>query len=103
MREPLPLFCATSAAYAAAAVAGLEPHQAAEQEWHSDWRFEREDTELEHQLVLGGVWTFDELLELAPRSDEDGDGWASAEQSRFGRLARRLWDGLLAREEVSAR
>ena len=79
MREPLPLFCATSAAYAAAAVAGLEPHRAAEQEWHSDWRFEREDTELEHQLVLGGVWTFDELLELAPRSDEDGDGWASAE------------------------
>ncbi len=103
MREPLPIFCATSAAYAAAAVAGLDAEQAGEREWHSDWRFEREDAELEHQLVLGGVWTFAELLEIAPRSDELGDGWASAEPSRFGRLARRLWDGLLAREEVTAR
>jgi exodeoxyribonuclease V gamma subunit len=103
MREPLPIFCATSAAYAAAAASGLDPVEAAEQEFKSGWRFEREDAELEHQLVLGGVVTFAELLAESPRSDEAGDGWAETDTYRVGRLARRLWDGLLAREEVGAR
>ena len=103
MREPLPIFCATSAAYAAAAASGLDPVEAAEQEFKSGWRFEREDAEPEHQLVLGGVVTIADLLVQAPRPDEAGDGWAQTETSRLGRLARRLWDGLLVREEVSAR
>jgi exodeoxyribonuclease V gamma subunit len=103
LREPLPLFTATSAAYAAAAAAGQDPVAAAEREWRTEWRFDREDREPEHQYVLGGVRTFTELNELSPRPDESGEGWAEDDRSRVGRLARRLWAGLLDREQVSAR
>jgi exodeoxyribonuclease V gamma subunit len=103
LREPLPLFCATSAAYAAAAVSGQDPVAAAEREWRTEWQFDREDREPEHQYVLGGVRTLSELLEIVPRPDEVGEGWAEEEPSRLGRLARRLWAGLLDREEVVAR
>ncbi|MGI8505528.1 MAG: exodeoxyribonuclease V subunit gamma [Solirubrobacteraceae bacterium] len=103
MREPLPLFCATSAAYAAAAHSGQEPVAAAEKEWRTEWAFEREDHELEHQLVLGGVRALAELVEIPPRPDEHGAGWEQSEPSRLGRLALRLWEGLLAHEELSAR
>jgi len=103
MREPLPIFCATSAAYAAAARSGQDPFGAGEKEWRTEWRFDREDRELEHQLVLGGVRTLSDLLEIAPGPDEAGPGWDESEDSRLGRLALRLWGGLLAREEVTAR
>jgi exodeoxyribonuclease V gamma subunit len=103
LREPLPLFCKTSAAYAAAADQGQDPVPAAEREWLTDWTFDREDRELEHQLVLGGVRTLGELLAIAPRDDESGDGWEPAETSRLGRLARRLWNPLLDREELWTR
>ncbi len=103
MREPLPIFCDTSAAYAAAAVAGLDAVEAAGREWTTDWNFDREDRELEHLLVLGGQTGLAELLEIEPRPDEAGQGWAPTESGRLGRLARRLWDPLLAREEVSSR
>jgi exodeoxyribonuclease V gamma subunit len=101
--EPLPIFCATSAAYAAAANYGQDPAAAAAREWTTGWAFDKEDRELEHRLVLGDVLTLDELLELAPRLDEAGPGWDESDPSRVGRLARRLWRGLLAREEVTAR
>jgi exodeoxyribonuclease V gamma subunit len=103
MREPLPIFSATSAAYAAAAASGQDPVAGAEKEWQTEWQFDREDRELEHQLVLGGVRTFAELLEIAPAPDERGDGWDDSEASRLARLARRLWDRLLEEEELSAR
>ena len=103
MREPLPLYCAASAAYAEAARDGRNAVAAARKAWTSEWNFDKEDKELEHQLVLGGVLDFDELLVLAPRADECGDGWNMSEQTRLGRCARRLWDGLLAVEQVTAR
>jgi exodeoxyribonuclease V gamma subunit len=53
--------------------------------------------------VLGGVRTLDELLEEPPRPDEEGDGWDVTETTRFGRCARRMWDGLLAHEEIELR
>jgi exodeoxyribonuclease V gamma subunit len=81
MCEPLPLACKTSAAYAAAGA------QAATKEWESSWSFSREDEELEHQLVFGGVPAFEELLA----------------GTDFDRCARRLWDGPLGWEQVEFR
>jgi exodeoxyribonuclease V gamma subunit len=100
MREPLPLYCKTSAAYAAAVAAGKDGRAAAGKEWTSDWNFSKEDAEPEHRLVLGGTRTVAELFEELPCDDEQGEGWAIDELSRAGRYARRLWDGLRVREEV---
>ncbi len=103
MREPLPMFCLTSAAYADAARRGQDGYLAANKEWETEWSFEREDREAEHQMAFGGVLTLSEVLDIPPGDDETGEGWLDAEASRFGRLARRLWEGLLGREEVRAR
>jgi exodeoxyribonuclease V gamma subunit len=100
MREPLPIFCRTSAAFAAARAAGGDPASAAAGEWESG-RYDKEDREPEHRLVLGGVRRLDELLALAPAADEHGPGWDPRASSRLGRLACRLWDGLLEHEELS--
>ncbi|HEU0315856.1 MAG TPA: hypothetical protein VFR49_00925, partial [Solirubrobacteraceae bacterium] len=86
MREPLPLYCATSGAFAEAEATGRDGISAARAAWTSAWNFDREDRELEHQLVLGGVLGFDELPGAA-----------------FAECARRLWAGLLAAEELSVR
>jgi exodeoxyribonuclease V gamma subunit len=89
MREPLPLSCLTSAAFA---VGGD-----ARGEWVSD-RFDKEDKEPEHQFAFGGVQSFAELREAPPREDER---WDPAEPTRFGQYALRLWAGLLAHETVT--
>jgi exodeoxyribonuclease V gamma subunit len=103
MREPVPVFCRSSGAYASGVHRGQDGAPAAAAEWESTWNYDREDRDLEHQMVLGGVLRFAEILELAPAAGEDGDGWPPAESSRFGRYARRLWSGLLEREELSSR
>jgi exodeoxyribonuclease V gamma subunit len=100
MRVPLPLYCRTSAAYVAAVAAGRDGLRAAEKEWTSDWNFPKEDADPEHQLVLGGTRTVAELFEEPPRDDEQGEGWPPDEDSRVGRYARKLWDGLRSREEL---
>jgi len=99
MREPLPIYCATSAAYVTAA---KKRESAAAKAWESD-RFPQEDVEPEHTLVLGGQRPFTDLLVPRPAADERGDGWDESEPTRFGRLARRLWSGLLAHEELEDR
>ncbi|HWH12848.1 MAG TPA: exodeoxyribonuclease V subunit gamma [Solirubrobacteraceae bacterium] len=86
MSEPLTLYCQTSAAYAEAVAIDRNPITAARKAWTSEWNFDHEDRELEHQLVLGGVRPFDEL----PAAE-------------LGRNAGQLWGGLLAREIVSGR
>jgi exodeoxyribonuclease V gamma subunit len=100
MREPLPIACLTSAAYAAALEAGEDPEKAARAAWESGWAFPREDAEPDHQLVFGGVLSLDELMAAPPADGEAGVGWDDAETTRFGRLARRLWAGLLVSEEL---
>ncbi len=101
MCEPLPLYCLTSAAYAQAARAGDDPAAAARKAWTSPWNYDKEDKEPDHQLVLGGVRTFEELIAEQPRSDEHGHGWDMSDRTRFGRYAQRLWKGLLASERVT--
>ncbi len=54
-------------------------------------------------LVHGGVLAFDALCGPVPREDEQGEGWPHDESTRFGRYARRLWDALLALEEIEDR
>ncbi len=103
LREPLPVFCLTSAAYADAARRGQDAFGAAVKEWETEWNFDKEDRETEHQIAFGGVLTLGEVLDIAPASGEAGPGWPDSEASRFGRLARRLWEGLLDREQVRAR
>jgi exodeoxyribonuclease V gamma subunit len=100
MREALPIACLSSAAYAQAAARGAKPVAPARTAWESTWKFDREDREPDHLLVLGGERTFEELLAEPPRPDESGDGWDPTETTRFGRYARRMWDDLLACEEV---
>ncbi|CAN5737473.1 exodeoxyribonuclease V subunit gamma [soil metagenome] len=100
MCEPLPLYCATSAAYAAARAAGRDPDVAAAKAWLSEWSFPKEDNDRDHVLVLGGTRPFGDVLAASPDHDEGGDGWSTDEATRFGRYARRLWDPLLACEKV---
>jgi len=101
MREPLPLAPLTSAAYAHAAATGGDPEAAASHAWTSGFNFAGEDVDPDHQRAFGGVLVLADLLGTRPRDDEDGEGWDEADPSRFGRYARRLWDGLLAAESVS--
>jgi exodeoxyribonuclease V gamma subunit len=96
MREPPPLACKTSAAYAAAG------EGAAQREWESGFRYDGEDAEPEHRLAFGGTRTLAELL-AAPAREDERIGWDPDETRRFGRWARRLWDGLLAVETIGER
>jgi exodeoxyribonuclease V gamma subunit len=97
MREPPPLATLTSAAYAAV---GEEAARAA---WEGSYVVAGEAAEPEHQLVLGGVVPFADRLVDRPRADEVGPWWDLEEPRRFGRWARRLWDGLLQHEQLEER
>ena len=100
MREPLPLYCDTSAAYAAAPSGGRSIR--AREEWTTPFGgFDHEDRDAAHVLVLGDDVPFDELERAAPASDEAGPGWRDDVSSRFGRYALRLWEALLALEQRS--
>ena len=81
MREPLPLACETSAAYA------QHGELAAGKAWTSTFDYDKEDRQPEHLLVYGAQIPFEQLLA----------------QPLFGDYAHRLWDGLLAVEQLSDR
>jgi exodeoxyribonuclease V gamma subunit len=109
MREPLPLYCCTSAAWAAAMRGDVEQAVAAARK---EWRAEPEspvpgeDRDPEHVLVLGEHVPFDAVRDEEPREYEvagswPGGGWAAGERSRFGGFARRLWDPLLDCESLT--
>jgi exodeoxyribonuclease V gamma subunit len=100
MREPLPLSADASAAYAQAAAAGHDGPAAADKAWTSTFDYAKEDRQPEHTLVHGGEIPLSDLLASTPRA---GENWYPEEPSRFGVYARRLWDGLLAREGLDDR
>ncbi len=99
MREPLPLYCETSAELVSQP-ADSAPRRA-EKAWTSEFNAPREDGEEEHVRVLGAEQTFADLLEETPREGEDWFGEQFG--SRLECYAHRLWDGLLAVETVSER
>ena len=92
MRGPLPLPVRTAHVYAVRRQRrGVESAVwAARDTWHpSNWA--GEDVEPAHQFVWGRL-SLDELMAEPPRPGEEVEG----ETSRFGALARRLWDPILA-------
>lgn len=94
MREPLPMSSDASAAYAQGGAV------AAEKAWASTFDYPKEDRQPEHLLAYGGEIPLSELLAPSPQPDES---WYEDEPSRFGAYARRLWEGLLAREVIAER
>ena len=100
MREPLPLFCKTSAAWAEGSRVDGAPVAAAAKAWESPYRKTHEDKAPHHILVYGGQVPFSALRAEPPAPGEEGPGWASEETTRLGRLARRLWDPLLSHETM---
>jgi exodeoxyribonuclease V gamma subunit len=103
MREPLPLYLRTSAAWAEAVDGGRDPATAASSAWTSQWRMDKEDRDAEHALVLGADVSFDDMVGRCGRPSDEEGAWEASEASRFGVYARRLWDGLLAHEQVTDR
>jgi exodeoxyribonuclease V gamma subunit len=100
VREPIPLACKTSEAYASVRVRGGDARKAACNRWESTpWR-DFEDADPEHVLAFRGRIAFDALYEPGPRDDERGAGWDAEEPTRFGRYAMRLWRPLLDVEET---
>ena len=96
--EPLPSPCKTAASWAEARRRGRPPEKSAVRDWESNHRFDGEAADRSHVVALGGELRLDQLLAIEPISHEAGAGWAEDEPSRLGRLARRVWDPLLARE-----
>ncbi len=121
MQEPLPLYCATSAAWASARRRDDNPYEAARAQWVSSSEgFAGEDAEPEHLAVLGSAVPFEQLLRGRAGTGgtgaggtgaggtgagetgagETGAGWAATETTRFGRLAVRLWGPVLRHERT---
>jgi exodeoxyribonuclease V gamma subunit len=102
MRTPLPLSCATSAAWAEARHRGHDPdtaYTAANDSW-DDGLFPGERSDPEHRYVWQKDNSLASLIAEPPAPGEDGAGWPVSETSRFARLACRLWYPLLAHEYI---
>jgi exodeoxyribonuclease V gamma subunit len=102
LASPLPLPVKSSAEYAFLRDRGTRTAGArigAEKRWLSD-RFPGEQADAEHVLVYGPDAPFSVLTDQQPTRGEGGRGWSTDETDRFGLLARRLWDRLLANENA---
>ncbi|HET9690102.1 MAG TPA: exodeoxyribonuclease V subunit gamma [Acidimicrobiales bacterium] len=105
-REPLPLCCSTSEAWAAATVAGLDRDEVwrrARDCWHDEWRdgdrWAREQSDRDHVEVWGPGTPLEALYALPAAPDEAA--WPTLAQpptSRLAVLALRLWRPVLAAE-----
>lgn len=104
--RPLPLPIKTSEAYAAQRARGRRPasaRAAAARTW-DDGMFDGECSDPEHVLLLGGGAGLGRLMQERAHPGDLVDGWPADEDGdRFGVLARRVWEPLLAHEttEVS--
>ncbi len=103
MREPLPLPLRSGHAWAEATHAHRDAERALASAWESTDSSpvpgERDDPA--HVRVFGRNAPVGCLLEPARPDETWGSPASSAERTRLGQLAPRLWDPLLARERVS--
>jgi exodeoxyribonuclease V gamma subunit len=103
MRAPLPMPVKTAAAYATCRFAGESVEQAeatADREW-ADSRYSfGEAGDAEHQLVWGNGAPMSVLIDQQPSADEAR--WWLDEKTRFGQLARRVWQPLLDAERTES-
>lgn len=93
MREPLPLFAHASSVYASERRAGADETAAlrsASVQWTAG-QFPEGERE-EHVAVWGEQSAWSAIVGDRPRADEP---WSADETTRFGALARRVWDPLL--------
>jgi exodeoxyribonuclease V gamma subunit len=98
--SPLPLPVKSGADYAFLRGTGTRAAGArigAQKSWLSG-RFPGEQADAEHVLVYGPDAPFSVLTDQPAGPGEGGAGWPGDETDRFGLLARRLWDRLLANE-----
>ena len=112
LREPLPLFARTSAAWAAEVLGSPSPEpdagtlrdaarEAARKAWQGDGaRNPGEGAEPANRLVFGEGRPFADLLAIPATRLESGPGWEAKEPSRLGRLAVRLWTGPYRYQQV---
>jgi exodeoxyribonuclease V gamma subunit len=101
MTGPLPMACGTSARWAEGRRDRLDDEgllSGAGGKWLPSGDIPGERDDPEHVFVYGRFSDVRVLLEERPRPDEAGPGWAADEPSRFGRVARRLWEPLLEHE-----
>lgn len=106
MTAPLPMACATSARWAEGRRDGLDDEgvlSGAGGKWLSSGDIPGERDDAEHVFTYGRFSDVRTLMEERPWPDETGPGWADDEPTRFGRLARRLWEPLLMHESASRR
>ena len=72
MTQPLPLYCKTSAAYTAARAAGADDADvAARQQWESSFERELEDKDRAHQLALGGLLSYNDMVSCSGPLGDD--------------------------------
>lgn len=106
MTAALPMACATSALWAEGRLGGLDDEgvlSGAAGKWLPSGDIPGERDDPEHVFTYGRFSDVRILLEERPWPDESGPGWAADETTRFGRLARRLWEPLLAHESAGPR
>ncbi|HEX2904420.1 MAG TPA: exodeoxyribonuclease V subunit gamma [Jatrophihabitans sp.] len=99
LTSPLPMAIATSEAYADARRRGFTHDNAlskASQKWAGMFP---ENTDPEHVLLYGGAVGLDEL-QAGPLAQQE-TGLFADETTRFGVLARAVWEPLLSHEQVS--
>jgi exodeoxyribonuclease V gamma subunit len=96
MCSPLPLFPATSCTYAKRRVEGKDHDHSRRAAQFGSWQRHAEERRLDEVVALWGEDA--ELEEILRESPRAGENWFD-EDSRFGMLARRLWEPVLAARE----
>ncbi len=102
MRAPLPMACATSAAWAGAMYGSGDAEaatRAAEGEWSSTGLVPMERDQPEYVHLYGRWAPLSALMEARPLASEEGPGWPPG-RSRFAVLAQRVWEPVLASEKL---